>query len=678
MKVKGIRQQVSIIAMTVTGVVVALILIVQLAATLQRDLRHITDQSETLAQIVGDNASAAMAFYDPAAAEDTLATLARSPLVLMGRIHNVDGSLFTEYRRDQQDDISLASVDNPAAVLAGHMYVSKVVEPLVIGSTTVGSITLWINTWDAYLKIFTSIWLSLIIWVLGIVIAYLLAERLNRRAVAPLHDLSEVMITVSTTEDYSQRFEHKEDNEIGTLADSFNQMLARIDDREARLRDAISDLEIARDQAEQAARTKSAFLANMSHEIRTPMHGVVGMTALLKRTQLDDQQQHYFNTIEKSAQSLLMIIDDILDFTKIEAGKLEIKNSEYSVRDASAAIAEFFAEPARRKNLEFIIDIDDGVPATLIGDSGRVRQVLINLIGNAIKFTDQGKVALKISVIGDDYHETIRFSVTDTGIGLSKDEAPSIFEEFFQADSTSTRQFGGTGLGLAISKQLVTLMAGRIAFESTPGVGSTFWFDLPLHRTLINPFMSSMRVNSRDTVSNPFSTALGNSTENGADSDDVINNAMQQEGGVGASYVASEEPLRWDAKVLVAEDSEVNQFIIKELLAIYGITPVIVENGQQAVDRFLSECFELVFMDIQMPVMDGVEATSKLREAQKQQGINAECSIVGLSAHAMAGDRERYLEQGMDDYITKPIDIDELGVLLKRLLKPQSSLILWR
>ena len=183
------------------------------------------------------------------------------------------------------------------------------------------------------------------------------------------------------------------------------------------------------------------------------------------------------------------VSDEAFEEALNRLGKLEIKNSEYSVRDASAAIAEFFAEPARRKNLEFIIDIDDGVPATLIGDSGRVRQVLINLIGNAIKFTDQGKVALKISVIGDDYHETIRFSVTDTGIGLSKDEAPSIFEEFFQADSTSTRQFGGTGLGLAISKQLVTLMAGRIAFESTPGVGSTFWFDLPLHRTLINPFM---------------------------------------------------------------------------------------------------------------------------------------------------------------------------------------------
>ena len=678
MKVKGIRQQVSIIAMVVTGVVVALILIVQIAATLQRDLKHITDQSETLARIVGDNASAAMAFHDPAAAEDTLATLARSPLVLMGRIHNADGSLFAEYRRDQQGDISLVSAENPVVVLADHMHVGKVVEPLVIGGTTVGSITLWINTWSAYSKIFTSIWLSLIIWVLGMVIAYLLAERFNRRAVAPLHNLSKVMLTVSTTEDYSQRFEHEEDNEIGALADSFNEMLARIDDREGRLQQAISDLEIARDQAERAARTKSSFLANMSHEIRTPMNAVVGMSALLRRTQLDDQQQQYFNTIDKSAHSLLMIIDDILDFTKMEAGKLEIKNAEYSVRETLSLIIEFFAEPARQKNIEFSTDVDDRVPATLIGDSGRVRQVLINLIGNAIKFTDQGKVAVKISVVGDHLHETIRFAVTDTGIGLSNDEAPSIFKEFFQADSTSTRQFGGTGLGLAICKQLVTLMAGRIAFQSTLGVGSTFWFDLPLHRTLINPFMSSMRVNSRDTLSNPFSTALGSSTKNGAGNDGGSNDAIGQEAGGSAPNAASKERLRWDAKVLVAEDSEVNQFIIKELLAIYGITPVIVDNGEQAVARFLSECFELVFMDIQMPIMDGVEATKKIREAQTLEGINADCFIVGLSAHAMSGDRERYLEQGMDDYMTKPIDIDELGVLLKRLLKQPSSLMLWR
>lgn len=678
MKVKGIRQQVSIIAMAVTGVVVALILIVELAVTLQKDLKHITDQSETLARIVGDNASAAMAFYDPVAAEDTLATLARSPLVLMGRIHNADGSLFAEYRRDPQGDISLVSAENPVVVLADHMHVNKVVEPLVIGGTTVGSITLWINTWSAYSKIFTSIWLSLIIWVLGMVIAFLLAERLNRRAVAPLHSLSTVMLTVSTTEDYSQRFEHEEDNEIGALADSFNQMLAQINDREGRLQQAISDLEIARDEAEQAARTKSAFLANMSHEIRTPMNGVVGMTALLKRTHLDERQLSYFNTIEKSASSLLSIVDDILDFTKIEAGQLDIRNAEYSVRETVGVIKEFFAEPARQKNIEFSVDVDERVPTTLIGDSGRIRQILLNLIGNAIKFTHQGNVAVKVSVVGDDHHETIRYAVTDTGIGLSNDQAPSIFKEFFQADSTATRQFGGTGLGLAICKQLVTLMGGRIAFQSTLGVGSTFWFDLPLRRTVINPFMSAIKVNSRDTPGNPFSTALGNSTENGVGNNGGSNDSIGQEAGGSAPYAGSEEPLRWDAKVLVAEDSEVNQFIIKELLAIYGITPVIVDNGEQAVARFLSESFELVFMDIQMPIMNGVEATKKIREAQTLEGINADCFIVGLSAHAMSGDRERYLEQGMTDYMTKPIDIDELGVLLKRLLKQPSGFMLWR
>ena len=628
-----------------------------------------TDQSAVLAKLVGDNAAAAIVFQDPAAATETLATLARSPLVLLGVIEQLDGSLFAEFRVDEDGDIRLLHRSDPQAELRQHFHVQAVTAPIQLDGTELGSITLWINTWDVFAQIATSLLLSLLIWVLGTAAAYFLAERLNSRVVRPLGGLSDLMMQVSTTEDYSRRFDHEEDNEVGVLADSFNQMLAQIDDREKRLQEAISDLEVARDQAEDAARSKSSFLANMSHEIRTPMNGVIGMTSLLKRTELTDRQQLYFDTIEKSGRSLLMIIDDILDFTKIEAGRLEIKNSPYTLRETLSSVREFFAAPARAKGLEFSLDVEDKLPTVMTGDSGRVRQVLLNLIGNSLKFTEQGKIVVTVSMAGGELQQRIRFSVTDTGIGIDDDNQKIVFSEFFQADSTSTRQFGGTGLGLAICKQLVTLMGGKISFQSTAHVGSTFWFDLPLVTDVLNPFLSLIPGHAEPSSNNPFAKAIALGTGNeGTDESDQD----------GRNTGNREQPARWDARVLVAEDSDVNQFIIKELLAVFGLTPVIVSNGKEAVASFRQEAFDLVLMDIQMPIMDGVEATGRLRAAQKNHGVNPECTIVGLSAHAMAGDRERYVEQGMDDYLTKPIDIDELEALLKRTLRPSSDLMLWR
>jgi len=666
---RGIRQQISAIAAGVTAVVIALVLFAQLAVSLQSNLHKVTDQSAVLARLVGDNAAAAIVFQDPAAATETLATLARSPLVLLGAIEQPDGSLFAEFRVDEDGDIRLLHRSDPQAELRQHFHVQAVTEPIWLDGIELGSITLWINTWDVFAQIATSLFLSLLIWLLGTAAAYFLAERLNSRVVGPLGGLSNLMMQVSATEDYSQRFDHKEDNEVGVLADSFNQMLAQIDDREKRLQEAISDLEVARDQAEDAARSKSSFLANMSHEIRTPMNGVIGMTSLLKRTELTSQQQLYFDTIEKSGRSLLMLIDDILDFTKIEAGRLEVKNAPYTLRETLFSVREFFDAPALAKGLSFNLDIDNKLPRMLTGDSGRVRQVLLNLVGNSLKFTEQGKIAVTVSLVGGELQQRIRFSVTDTGIGIDEDNQKIVFSEFFQADSTSTRQFGGTGLGLAICKQLVTLMGGKIAFQSTANVGSTFWFDLPLVTDVLNPFLSLIPGTAELPSSNPFARAiaLGDSNEGTDESEQGGSNAANQD-----------QSPRWDARVLVAEDSDVNQFIIKELLAVFGLSPVVVGNGKEAVASFGQEAFDLVLMDIQMPIMDGVEATRKLRAAQKSDGVNPECIIVGLSAHAMAGDRERYVEQGMDDYLTKPIDIDELEALLKRTLRSSSALMLWR
>ncbi len=455
LKPQGIKQQVSVIAAGIAGTVVALVLLVQLVMTLQNDLANIRRQGQTLAKVIGENVSAALAFQDPSTALETLQALERSPLVLEATIIDAQGELFAQYRKAQSSSGSgLPSV----GLQLGDVRKENIEQSIDLAGTQIGAIQLTISTNEAFSRLFASAWVSLIIWLLGTAIAYLFAERLNNRIVSPLQRLSRLMIGVSASEDYSQRFNYEDDSEIGQLSDSFNQMLAQIEDREARLHRAIDDLEVARDQAEAAARSKSSFLANMSHEIRTPMNGVIGMTSLLKRSNLDETQKLYFETIEKSANSLLVIIDDILDFTKIEAGRLEIHNQVFDLQGVMSSVADFFAEPARLKGLDFSIDVDEGIPTRIIGDSGRVRQVLLNLVGNAIKFTGEGRVAVQVVLTGSELDRKMRFSVTDTGVGISDAEQSSVFTEFFQADSSSVRRFGGTGLGLAIARQLVTLM----------------------------------------------------------------------------------------------------------------------------------------------------------------------------------------------------------------------------
>ena len=636
-----------------TGLVGGLFLLVLVGVSLETSRTQVLERSTALGSVLASNLTASIVFQDPGTAAELLNGLRTVDDVIEARVTLPEGGIFVTYRRSIPEGQS--GVQN--------LYSESLSVPVLLDQEQVASLEIRVDLWPVYQQL---VWISavaFVLWLLGMLAAYVLSRVFNARITEPLSDLADMMSEVTDREDYSQRFSYGVKNELGAVVEAFNEMLVRIGDREQRLRKMIVDLEEARDQAESAARSKSSFLANMSHEIRTPMNGVIGMIALLKQGGLAEQQLAYFETIERSADALLLIIDDILDFTKIEAGRLALGRSAFSIRDSLNSIEALFSEPASQKGLLLGFTVDSAVPAVLVGDPGRIRQILLNLIGNAVKFTDKGSITVTASVADTEQGEHIRFTVADTGPGIHPEDQTRIFGEFFQADVSLTRSHGGTGLGLAITDQLVRLMGGRIGFESRYGVGSLFWVELPMEVSAEN---------------SPQELAAGGA-EGGANQKEVARLERLTNPAASASAPttgATEYPLSvtYELSVLVAEDSEVNQFIIRELLAKWGIEIAVAANGLEAVEAFKEREFDLILMDIQMPEMDGLEATRRIRSLQNDESVHEECEIVGLSAHAMSGDRERYMAEGMVDYLTKPIRTEELRKILEACLKKKQGL----
>lgn len=779
--------------------------------------QKMADEIMTHSRIVSYNVSASLAFRDPLEASDILSSLATVSLIDRAALFDVDNQFFVEYRKTVEpgERLSLGSPyvvgdlfvwpeNAPGPVIYGINFI-HVMQPVLLDGELMGHLYLQVGLENYYVSRNRAVAIVFVALIVALIFSYIIIARMQAIISTPILRLSEAIGRVSRERVYSVRAEKISEDELGILIDGFNDMLSDIERRDEALkyhkdrleleveaqtkdlkaanaelgatidalREANKTIRLTEENkriAEESAKTKATFLANMSHELRTPMNGALGMLNLLAETSLTNEQRYYTRVALDSASALLAILDDILDLTKVEQGKLDVERIEFDLFQVVDEVFSVLGESSFKKNVELVWYCLGEVPNFVLGDPVRTKQVIYNIIGNSIKFTEGGYVSLVLSAAPADDGEDkiIVFRANDTGIGIKKDAQAKIFDSFTQADNSTTRRFGGTGLGLALCKELTKLMGGGISVKSEYGKGSVFTFSIRVgsantvdaepvitnkpkkalilddqtvslmvlgqyferleidYETTTSPSLFLDRLDGPDIAydlividlslpdaETPDLVKQVRSKEQCRDIPIVLMGSLEQRSNTEVSYglqtqahwvkplrfgmvveglrqlsqrvgeeqfhreqlrVQAEQERREAAKVveakgfrlLVVEDNKVNQQVAVSRLQRLGYHVETADNGAIALEMLELYEYDLIFMDCQMPVLDGYEATHKIRQLS---GAKAALPIIAMTANAMSGDREKCLAAGMSDYLAKPVKNNELTRILSNWLK---------